>query len=305
MIARLRQYAHSLSLIPELCARTKGIESNLEIVRHAIGRVEARQVIPRKTNALNQAEFQVFSQWGEDGILQWLISNVHVSKSIFVEFGVEKYTESNTRFLLINKNWSGLVMDGNKSNIDYIVRDPIYWRHNLKAVQSFITRENINQTLRENGISGDVGLLSIDIDGNDYWVWEAISEIDPAIVVVEYNSLFGADRAVVVPYDPEFMRSKAHFSHVYYGASLAALVELGNRKGLAFVGVNSAGHNAFFVRRDLLPAIIKEMTASEAYISHQFREARDQSGKLRFTSHEEDANEILGLPLCEISKNGK
>jgi len=302
MINRLRRYAHSLSIIPELCARTKAIERNLETVRTAIGRVEGRQISARNTSDFKQAEFQVHSQWGEDGLLQYLTTHVAISHKTFVEFGVENYTESNTRFLMINNGWSGLVLDGDKKNIDFIKRDPIYWRHNLKAVHSFVTRENINQLLEENGIVGEIGLLSIDIDGNDYWVWDAISGVDPAIVVVEYNSLFGPDRAVTIPYDPGFMRSKAHYSHVYYGASLAALVHLGYRKRFAFVGTNSGGHNAFFVRRSLLPSHIKELTATEGYIAHKFREARDRQGRLRFTSHEEDASEICGLPLCEIFK---
>ncbi|MFM6343717.1 MAG: hypothetical protein ACKPFK_01030, partial [Dolichospermum sp.] len=106
-------------------------------------------------------EFRAFSQWGEDGIIQFLIRNVPINRKIFVEFGVQNYTESNTRFLLINNNWSGLVIDGGSEEIYYIKNDPIYWQYNLKAVNSFITKDNINQIISDNGIQGEIGLLSV------------------------------------------------------------------------------------------------------------------------------------------------
>ncbi|MFM6025585.1 MAG: hypothetical protein ACKPER_22095, partial [Dolichospermum sp.] len=133
-----------------------------------------RQIDGFTKNSIFDNEFRAFSQWGEAGIIQFLIRNVHISRKIFVEFGVQNYTESNTRFLLINNNWSGLVIDGGLEEITYIKNDPIYWQYNLKAINSFITKDNINQILSDNGIQGEIGLLSVDIDGNDYWVWQAI-----------------------------------------------------------------------------------------------------------------------------------
>ena len=92
----------------------------------------------------NLVEFSVYSQWGEDGIVQHLLRYVPISNKMFVEFGVENYLEANTRFLMIKDNWTGLVMDGSNENIDYIRQDDIFWRFHLKAQQAFITRENIN-----------------------------------------------------------------------------------------------------------------------------------------------------------------
>ena len=269
-------------------------------VREALGRIEARQCSGVAGLAAN--EFQVYSQWGEDGIIQHLLRHVPVARKIFVEFGVQDYTESNTRFLLVNNNWAGLVMDASAADIGYIRRDEIYWRHNLKAVQTFITRENINDLLRDNGVAGEIGLLSVDIDGNDYWVWEAIEGVSPAIVIVEYNSRFGPERAVTVPYDPAFVREKAHHSCAYYGASLAALVALGRRKGYAFVGSNTAGNNAFFVRRDLMPDALRELTVTEGFVALQFREARDEQGRLAHLSPEEEAAMVNALPLVEVPR---
>ncbi len=272
------------------------------LIREALGRIEGRQDETRADGLLAAHEFRVFSQWGEDGILRHLLRHVQVSRKVFVEFGVETYAEANTRWLLVNGGWSGLVMDGSESNIAAIRRDPIYWQHHLKAAQAFITRENIDALLREHGLSGDIGLLSVDIDGVDYWVWEAISSVQPAIVVAEYNSLFGPDRAVTVPYDAKFQRAEAHHSHSYYGASLAALVALGRRKGMAFVGSNSAANNAFFVRRELLRAPLRELTAAEGYVRRGFREARDREGRLAYPTFEEEAAIVNALPLVEVEK---
>ena len=272
------------------------------LIREALGRIEGRQTAESLGPSFAEKEFRVFSQWGEDGILAHILRHVNVPRKVFVEFGVETYVEANTRWLLKNDGWSGLVLDGSEDNIATIRRDPIYWQHPLKAAQAFITRENINELLTSNGLSGEIGILSVDIDGVDYWVWEAITAVQPAIVVAEYNSLLGPERAVTVPYDPEFQRAKAHHSQSYYGASLAALVALGKRKGMAFVGSNTAGNNAFFVRRELIAGPLRELTAAEGYVRRGFREARDWEGKLVFPTFEEEAALVNALPWVEVEK---
>ncbi|MCG9891872.1 MAG: hypothetical protein MH252_12435 [Thermosynechococcaceae cyanobacterium MS004] len=286
--------------LDKIDAQQKQLKSTLDKLQESIGRVENRQLSILDNNAISDSEFRVFSQWGEDGILQYLLRNIMISHKIFVEFGVENYTESNTRFLLINNNWSGLVIDGNLENIAYIKHDPIYWQYNLKAVNSFITKDNINQLFLDNGIHGEIGLLSVDIDGNDYWVWQAINSINPVIVVSEYNFRFGATRAVTIPYEAAFVRTQAHHSNIYYGASLKALCLLANKKGYSFVGCNSAGNNAFFVRNDLKPDSLKELTPEEGYVSAQFRESRDEAGNLLYLSLEEEQKILNSLPLVDI-----
>jgi hypothetical protein len=284
------------------CLAVGRLERSVAELREAVGRVESRQLAAFPSPDLSGNEFKVWSQWGEDGILQHLIRHVQVPNRVFVEFGVETYVEANTRFLLTQFGWSGLVLDGSEANIAAVRRDDIYWRHNLKAACAFITRENIDGLLAANGVGGPIGLLSIDIDGNDYWVWEAIQSIDPALVVVEYNSRFGSDRAVTIPYDPAFQRAHAHHSTSYYGASLAALVALGRRKGYAFVGSNSAGNNAFFVQRSRLPSTVRELTVAEGYVRRAFREMRDASGALVYPSMEEEEALVQSLPLVEVPK---
>lgn len=280
------------------------INTDLEKIRQALGRIEDRQIAPDKLKNFADYEYQVYSQWGEDGLIQYLIKNINIANNIFIEFGVENYKESNTRFLLTKNNWSGLVIDGSPDNINYIKNDPIYWRHNLKAECSFIDIKNINKIIVQSGISGDVGLLSIDIDGNDYYILESIDVIRPAIIICEYNSLWGDSLSVSVPYDPLFIRNKAHYSNLYFGASITALTNLAAKKGYSLVGSNSTGANIFFVRNELLSEI-KTSTPKEAYIRSKFRESRDRDGNLTFLGFHERLSIIADMDLINFEDNQK
>jgi hypothetical protein len=280
--------------------RYTSLISNIYRIQEAIGRVEQRQLL--HCMDYRQAEFRVFSQWGEDGIIQYLIHHVAIERPIFVEFGVENYTESNTRFLLSNNQWAGLVIDGNAEHIEYIRRDQIYWASNLKAEHSFITKENINELLTKNGITGDIGLLSVDIDGNDYWVWQAINTISPRIVICEYNSHFGPTAEVTTPYDAAFVRDSAHFSKIYYGASISALTSLATAKGYSLVASNSVGNNIFFVRNDLVGKL-PVLSPTQAYRYAQFREFHDETGKLTYDDFDNRLKKISNLTLFDLKTN--
>lgn len=293
------------SKVSRLFKKFRTLPDRLYRIQESLGRIEMRQ-IATMSSSLNQAEFRVFSQWGEDGIIQYLVNYVPIDRLIFVEFGVENYVESNTRFLLTNNHWAGLVLDGSQENIDYIKRDVIYWAANLKADCAFITKDNINNLLSRNGISGDIGLLSVDIDGNDYWIWNSIDVISPRIVVCEYNSHFGFEAEVTTPYDPGFVRERVHYSNIYYGASISALNSLATEKGYSLVAGNQIGNNVFFVRNDIL-GDLKVKTPKEIYRRAQFREFRDEQGQLTFDDFEIRLAKIGDLPLydlktCQIGK---
>ena len=277
------------------------IDQRLEYLQEGIGRVENRQVESSPQAKLSNSEFRVFSQWGEDGIIQFLLRRINVDCRTFVEFGVEDYRESNTRFLLVDRNWSGLVADCDRESIRRVQRSRFCWDYDLRAVHAFISKENVNSILEENGFIGEIGLLSIDIDGNDYWVWQAIEVINPILVIVEYNHRFGKNAAVTIPYDRNFDRSKAHPSMIYFGASLAALRLLGNQKGYAFVGCNSNGVNAFFVRKDKMPDDLRESSAEEGFVPGRFHETRDQNGRLIQMSPSAEQALLAGLPLVTVS----
>jgi hypothetical protein len=249
--------------------------------------------------SLRASEFKVFSQAGEDGIIQFLISRVPIAKDVFVEFGVEDYSQSNTRFLMMNNNWGGVVIDADQANINYIKKTSLYWSGELTAVRAFINRDNINKLIESGGVSGDIGLLSVDIDGNDYWVWERIEVVSPRIVVCEYNNLFGSKEPVTIPYSEDFVRTKAHYSRLYFGASLNALCTLAERKGYKFVGCDSFGTNAFFVRNDVA-GNLTALTCEVGYVKNKVRESQDRDGRLTFVSGDDRVKLIADMPVVDV-----
>jgi hypothetical protein len=191
------------------------------------------------------------------------------------------------------------VIDGDKNNIEFIQSDFIYWKYNITAYHSFVITENINELIGKFTAVQDIGLLSVDIDGNDYWIWEAIEVIKPRIVVCEYNSAFGATEKLSSPYSENFQRRKAHYSDLYFGASLAAFRHLGEKKGYDFIGTAAEGVNAFFVRKDL-SAPFRKYSAGEGFHESANRDSRHPNGKLSFLLHGQRLETIQDLPLIDV-----
>ncbi len=245
---------------------------------------------------LRDAEFRVFSQFGEDGIIQYLLRHVPIENDTFIEFGVETYDEANTRYLLVNNNWRGLVIDGDPALPAHLRQNPLSWQHELTVVSAFINAENINELFARHGFRGDLGLLSIDVDGNDYWLWKAITVVSPRIVVCEYNSVFGDLYPVTVPYRADFQKRRAHYSDLYFGASLPALCDLAEAKGYTFVGATSQGLNAFFVRNDLAGSLPRP-TAREEYARSRFRSSLNEHAELNFLTGDERLAVIADLQV--------
>ena len=253
--------------------------------------------------SLAEIEFSAFSQWGDDGIIQYLIEKLPVKNKSFIEFGVSNYLEANTRFLLLNNNWRGLVFDGSKANIELIEADTISWRYDLTARHLFITKSNINQAIREAGFEKEIGILHIDLDGNDYWIWECIEGIDPEIVIMEYNSVFGNKAAISVPYSDSFFVSDAHFSNLFFGASLKAMCYLAEKRGYHFVGSNMHGNNAYFVKSQLLNEWVQPVSADDGFIACNFRQNRDREGKLTLKRDSEMINQCGDLMVVDVTNN--
>lgn len=268
------------------------------------GRLLSETVKSKKRVAsLSEVEFKVFSQWGDDGIIQWLVNNLEFPNKTFVEFGVENYQESNTRFLMMNNNWSGLVMDGSESNVAQIINSEYFSNYALLAKSVFINTDNINNLLSSSELGKEVGILHIDLDGNDYWIWKAVEVISPIVAILEYNSIFGIDRAITIPYDKAFYRTNAHYSNLYFGASLRALHQLSADKGYSFIGCNSAGNNAYFVRKDKLNDSVAETSLESGYVVSMFRESRNREGKLTYLTGRNRLDAIRGMPVYNIETN--
>ncbi|MDR1223795.1 MAG: hypothetical protein LBL07_13100 [Tannerella sp.] len=280
---------------------TNPLRRKMETMLLAQGSLLSNQQNFISSGNINDYEFKIFSQRGEDGIIQYLIKHAPIKNKVFIEFGVENYMESNTRFLMMNNNWSGLVLDGSRENIGSLKKREWFWKYDLKTKCAFIDRDNINTLLHEDGFE-DIGILSIDIDGNDYWIFQKLdlSKLNPSIVIIEYNGLFGSERAISVPYDKYFNRTKAHYSNLFFGASLAALVHLATQKGYELVACCDAGTNAFFVQKDLLNDKIRKLSVSEAYKEDKCRQSRDKRYRLSFLSGNERLSAIKGLDVVNV-----
>jgi hypothetical protein len=189
--------------------------------------------------------FKVYSQCDEDGMIQEIFRRIGTGTRTFVEFGVETGIECNTVKLLI-EGWHGLWIDGSTANVGNIRTHFAAFlnERRLQVLESFITAENINSLIQQGGFTGDIDLLSIDIDNNDYWVWKAIEVVKPRVVVIEYNATLRPPLSLVVPYNPIQTWNGSN----YFGASLEALVRLGRDKGYRLVGCSMNGANAFFVQ---------------------------------------------------------
>jgi hypothetical protein len=280
-------------------------ETNLLALGALLSKQQSLITQPYITNRnFNDYEFKVFSQFGDDGLIQYLIKNIKIENEIFIEFGVEDYSESNTRFLMMNNNWSGFVMDGSEENITRLRNRSWFWKYSLTTKAVFITKENINELLAKTEFK-NIGLLHIDLDGNDAHILSVLdlSELNPAIIIMEYNAVFGKERAISVPYDSDFYRTEKHYSNLYFGASLAALTYIANNKGYKLIGCNLAGNNAYYVRSDLLNEKVKEVSVDEGYIISKFKESRNKDNSLSYLDKNERYEIIKGLDVINVITN--
>ena len=208
--------------------------------------------------SIDQIGFKAFSQSDEDGILLYIFSIIDVDSKKAVEICAGDGIECNSANLIINHGWHGLLVDGDARLVDagreFYSTNPHTSIFPPVLVNSWVTRSNVNEILIKNGFQGQVDLLSIDMDGVDYWIWEAIDCIQPRVVVVEYQDIIGPERACTVPYSDSFNayeHSTTNGMPNYCGASLPAFVKLARSKGYRLVGCNRYGFNAFFIRNPL------------------------------------------------------
>jgi len=251
-------------------------------------------------NNLSCVEFSAFSQWGEDGIIDWLIGQFKYIPKTFIEFGVGDYLESNTRFLIKKRNWKGLILESNKEDVLKIKSDPIYWKQDLIVKNIFIKKNNINEIIKKNLKNLEVGLLSVDIDGNDYWIIEHIKCVKPYIIVCEYNAILGDKKKLTVPYNEKFNRTSEHYSNLFFGASINALRDLMNKKGYSFIGTNSSGANAYFIRNNYAKRVLKKIRNIESFPS-KFRESRNNKGQKNFIRWVDRINIIKNKKILNLN----
>ena len=241
---RLERIEAQLGAVEKIWQRTRHLEPAVQAVLREL--YFDRDPLPYPERLMAR-RFRLTSQNQEDGITLALLNEIGPTKRTYVEIG-SGLSGGNSGFLAREWGWTGLMVDGN-AHMDQVARR----FPRVTAVSAWVTRDNINDLIDQNGFGGEVDLFSLDLDGNDYWIWEAMTVCSPRIVILEYNSAFGHDRSVTVPYDPQFTRHAHHTA--YYGASLLALTRLSACKGYRLVAVEPTGVNAFFLRNDLAPHI--------------------------------------------------
>lgn len=213
---------------------------------------------------LSETGFRCFSQFEEDGKLLFIFAALDIPRGVFVDIGAADGINNNCANLALNFGWTGLLIDGNRKAIrqgmSFYAKHPDTWIYPPKFIHAKVKAENINDLLSRYPLPGDVDFLSIDIDGNDYWVWQAIEVIRPKVVMVETHIEFGL-RSIVVPYDPDYVYPGVH-PH-YLGASAVAMNKLANKKGYRLVGANDYGFNAIFIRNGLVEEILPEIPVED------------------------------------------
>lgn len=222
-----------------------------------------------KDRDLSDFGFRKYSQNGEDGILLCLFSLLGTTNKKVVEICAGNCVECNSANLILNHGWQGLLFDGDPVNI---AMGKLFYRLNRdtmfnppKLLNAWITKDSVNSLISGNGFSGEIDLLSLDLDGVDWWIWKGISVINPRVVVVEYNDRLGPELSLTVPYSDSFTAAFIHDAPVYSGASLAAFVKLARQKGYILVGVENLGFNAFFVRKDVAKNLLTEKPVKKVF----------------------------------------
>jgi len=219
--------------------------------------------------------FRVFSQFDEDGIMVFLLGVIGIGPGKFVDIGGgDGIGASNCANLALNFGFHGLFIDKDLEQIEkgerFYKRHPDTRLYPPKFQQTMVKRTNVNQIIREAGFEGEIDVLSIDIDGNDYWIWDAVECINPRIVVIETHVEFGMN-SIVVPYDENYAWQRSVHPQ-YLGASPVAMTKLARRLGYRLVGANRFGFNAFYVRNDLGKDLIPEIEVGEVLRHERNRE---------------------------------
>ncbi len=217
---------------------------------------------------LDRYEYSWLSQNGEDGVIRYLFDQIGYESRWFVEFGFGA-VQCNALRLMAHEEFSGLLMDGSQENVDFFNHTAAKMGFSkVKAIQAFITRDNLEALIEAAGVPKEIDFLSLDVDGNDYWFWQTLACIRPRVVCIEYNAGCGPDVCWSVPYDDEFERYAKHPSGFFHGASLAALEALGKEKGYYLIGCDRTGTNAFFLRDDIRIEGVSQLTSREAFRPH-------------------------------------
>ncbi|MDC1254184.1 hypothetical protein N8Z35_04525 [Pelagibacteraceae bacterium] len=255
---------------------------------------------------LRDVEFKVYSQNGEDGIIDYLIYALSIKKLRFVEIGVGDYTECNTRFLINSYPFRGLLCDINSKLKDNVKYTYDAHRGSIKVFNNYVNSSNILEILKSNNFHKKLNLFSIDIDSMDYYVIEKLPNEISDIFIAEYNQNFGPNLEVTVPHLDQFDRHKYHYSGQCYGLSLRALINLMKKKGYVFLGCNVECCNAFFIlesKKDLIKLSLPDENDLTSYFNDYVCDMRDKDGNILNISIDERLEYIKDCNVIDLSND--
>ena len=256
-----------------------------------------------KVNKLSDVDYKIFSQNGEDGILDYLLYQLKIEKPKYIEIGVGDYTESNTRFIFERCSPKGVIVDCLENLEEKIKKNFSLWKSELKIVNDFVNPNNIIKIMREADTLNNLDIFSLDIDGIDYWILKELPKDFSKIAIVEFNPIFGKNLKVSVPNITNFDRKKYHYSNLCFGMSLQAAIEIMNEKNFYFVGTNLLRNNAFFIYKK--EEYFKNLVINniENSTDANFTESRDIKGNLNFLNYQKRVKEILECEVVDLSVN--
>ena len=276
-------------------------------IMHCVGNVQITLNRNRynKVEDLTETEVKIFSQNGEDGIIDYLINMLKIDKKNFVEIGVGDYRESNTRFLYNSYHSKGLIVDYINDMEKKVKKHVNFWKGDLRIINKQIDSKNIQDVLNM-GCNYEIDLFSIDIDSIDYWIIDKLKDNISKIFVAEYNPVFGSELEVSVPNISGFDRSKYHYSHLCYGMSLKALIKLMDRKGYYFIGSNLQKINAFFISKEFKKEHFFKnikIKSLDQYTDSNIRDSRDDKNNLNYLSGDLKLKEIENCEVVNLKDN--
>lgn len=284
-------------MIKELKRRTKNFVRKVSSFIQKAGKAQIHQVMlnnqyrmmkkilePSEMPSLKEVGFKVYSEFEEDGILLYIFAVIGTTNKRVVEMCAGEGIECMAANLIVNHGWEGLLFDGNKKNVEagivFFTSHPLTFYHPPIFKHAWITKENVNELIRGNGFIGEIDLLSLDIDGNDYYIMEAIHVVKPRVIICETHNAIPSELALTIPYKSDFKRS-GDLHQYFMGASLLGMQKLLKKKGYRLIGAHREGFNAIFMLNEICKDYFPEVSIESVHDNPYTKMQRQIWGELK------------------------
>jgi hypothetical protein len=270
----VKRFFYPLYILPKISGfKKKQLKNLFEYYR--------KKIIANEPVAYQSTGLRIFSNMEEDGIILWLIASLNIDRGNFIDIGANDSINSNCANLFFNFDWQGIFIDADKQLLKIGKHNYTLFgktkKQNLKFIKSFLNTENVNDVINKNKQDDKIDFMSIDIDGNDYFIWEALSCVNPKIVLIENKVEYGK-YDIVIPADK-------YFEPGNWGASPVSITKLAVQKGYRLAAANRKGFNMFFLRNDLLKNEIPELKIedllNDSSVSKDFYDAEKMNRLMR------------------------